>query len=159
MAKKGLRRHLRIDARRSQHLQLFNSMPVGGLHNAQLDQQVIAQKIYRISAVGQNSAHLCRRQKNLFWPLRRKKLIHRCRIPQIQFATRPQQKICIFGFLQSPHDGGAHHAAMTCDKNGVALKHAQFRGPLHDGRPWLTFAPAWPVPDRAPPSFSPVVES
>lgn len=81
-----LRRHFRIDTRRSEKEQLFYAVRMRCVYHIILYRQVLKYEFTAIHIVGVNTAHARRRQKYIFRPLGLEKLLDIRLTREIEFA-------------------------------------------------------------------------
>ena len=116
-----LRRHARVDARRTQKQQPLHPGRMRGLDDIGLDHQVVVQKISRIGVVGVDAAHLGRGQHHLADLVAGKERPHVGLAGQIKLAAAGGDDVAAALRLQPPHDGRAHHATVAGHKHGVLV--------------------------------------
>ena len=78
---------------------------------------VFVDEIRRVGVVGNNAAHLRRRQIHLVNAFAGKEVLYRTAVEQVQLVTRADNHLDVTALFQLSNNRGTHHSAMTGDKN------------------------------------------
>ena len=88
----GLRGEFRINAGRSQKLELLHARVIRGVDNVDLDGEIIVEKLRRTHAIGENSTDARGREEYVFGPFRFKKLAHGRAVAKIELVVGPNDQ-------------------------------------------------------------------
>ena len=88
-----------------------------GVNDVALNHHVLVDEIGRVRIVGDNTAHLRRRQINLVNAFFSEECLYRPAIQQIQLVAGAEHQLHILALRQLSYDGGTHHPAMARHKN------------------------------------------
>jgi hypothetical protein len=104
-------------------------MPLGGVDDVGLNQQIVAQELGRLAAIGFYSTDFCGGQIHLLRPLLGKETFDRDCRPQIEFGAIAKQEMLRTISAQAAHDCGSHEAPMAGYEDGRILHGPAIPGP------------------------------
>ena len=87
------------------------------VNDVALNHHVFVDEIRRVCVVGNNAAHLRRRQIHLVNTFVCKEVLYRTAVEQVQLVTGADNHLYVTALFQLADNRGTHHSAMTGDKN------------------------------------------
>lgn len=108
-----LRRHLGVDAARTEEHEARHAVLPRAVDHVGLDRQIVADELGRVAVVGDDAAHLGRGQKYVFRPVLSEEGIDRSGVGQIEFGVGALQDVRIALALKVADDGRANQTAVA----------------------------------------------
>lgn len=108
-----LRSHARIDARRSQELQLPAAVLPCRVYHVHFQYHVLVHEVRQRLLVGHDASHFRCGQEHIFRPFLCEELLHLVLSCQVQFLVRTCHDVRISLPLQFPYDGRSHHSPVS----------------------------------------------
>ena len=87
------------------------------VNDVALNHHVFVDEIRRVGVVGNNAAHLRRRQIHLVNTFVCKEVLYRTAVEQVQLVARADNHFDVTALFELANNRGTHHSAMTGDKN------------------------------------------
>ncbi len=121
----GLRGELGIDAGGAEEEQTLDAVPVAGVDDVGLQNEVVADEVGGVGVVGENAADLRGREEDVLRLFGREELVDCLGVEQVELGTGAGEDVGVAEARQLAVDGRADEAPMTGDEDTRVFVHGK----------------------------------